>query len=313
VLPRPAWVVLGGDFLSAVGSGLTLPCLFLYAHRVRDLSYGTAGLVVATIALASLAGNPVGGAMADRYTPRRALMAGLILAAAGSAALALARTPAGLFAAAGLTGLGVSLIWPAQDALLASLAGPAHLSAVFSVRHATMNAGLGLGAVGAAAVVSVAHPATFTVVYLTDAASFLAFLPMLARLRTSAAGPAPADQPPPATQPRVRFRQVLADTTRFPRTSPLLPSRTTTEPRRVTSWPRRIGNSAWPSSPTTPATTRCGPRRHQPSVNGSRVPPVSSTQIALVRVYSRTASMPFSRPRPDSPNPPNGTSGPTTR
>ena len=42
VLPRAAWVVLGGDFVSAIGSGLTLPCLFIYAHRVRDLSYGTA-------------------------------------------------------------------------------------------------------------------------------------------------------------------------------------------------------------------------------------------------------------------------------
>ena len=36
-LPRPARVVLGGDFISAVGSGLTLPCLFIYAHQVRDL------------------------------------------------------------------------------------------------------------------------------------------------------------------------------------------------------------------------------------------------------------------------------------
>src|SRR4029077_3228625 len=50
-----------------------------------------------------------------------------------------------------------------------------------------------------------------------------------------------------------------------------------------------------------------------PSVNGSRVPPVSSTQMALVWVYSCTASTPFSRPSPLSPYPPNGTSGPTTR
>ena len=92
VLPRAAWVVLGGDFVSAIGSGLTLPFLFIYAHQVRDLSYGTAGLVVSVIALASLLGNPVGGAAADRWTPRRALMAGLVVAAAGSAALALART-----------------------------------------------------------------------------------------------------------------------------------------------------------------------------------------------------------------------------
>jgi MFS family permease len=186
-LPRPAWMVLGGDFLSAIGSGLTLPFLFIYAHRVRDLSDGTAGLVVATIALASLIGNPVGGALADRWTPRRALMAGLLVAAAGSAALALAHTAIALFGAAGLLGLGVSVIWPAQDALLASLVGPADRSAVFSVRHASLNAGLGLGALAAAALVSVGHPGTFVAVYLADGVSFLAFLPLLMRLGSPAA------------------------------------------------------------------------------------------------------------------------------
>ncbi len=185
-LPRPAWVVLGGDFMSAVGSGLTLPFLFVYVHQVRHLSDGTAGLVVATIALASLAGNPVGGALADRWTPRRALMAGLVIAAVGSIVLALARTAVALFGAAGLLGFGVAVIWPAQDALLATLAGPTARSAVFSVRHACLNAGLALGALGAAAVVSVAHPGTFTAVYLADAVSFLAFVPVLGRLRMPA-------------------------------------------------------------------------------------------------------------------------------
>jgi MFS family permease len=201
-------VVLGGDFVSAIGSGLTLPCLFIYAHRVRDLSYGTAGLVVATIALASLIGNPVGGAAADRWTPRRALMAGLVVAAAGSVALALAHTAAALFGAAGLLGLGVAVIWPAQDALLASLVSPADRSAVFSVRHASLNAGLGLGALGAAAVLSVAHPGTFTAVYLADAASFLAFLPVLARLRPAAPH---GSKPRPARREQAGYREVLRD------------------------------------------------------------------------------------------------------
>ncbi len=117
-LPRPAWVVLGGDFVSAVGSGLTLPCLFIYAHQVRQLSDGLAGLVVAMIAVASLAGNPLGGAMADRWSPRRALMAGLVTAAAGSVALALASSACALFGAAALLGAGVAVSWPAQQTLL---------------------------------------------------------------------------------------------------------------------------------------------------------------------------------------------------
>jgi len=200
--------VLSGDFVSAIGSGLTLPCLFIYAHRVRDLSYGAAGLVVAMIALASLIGNPLGGAVADRWTPRRALMAGLVVAAAGSVALAFAQTAAALFGAAGLLGLGVAVIWPAQDALLASLVDPADRSAVFSVRHASLNAGLGLGALGAAAAVSVTHPGTFVAIYLADAASFLAFLPVLARLGASAPQ---SGERHPIRRRQVSFRQVLKD------------------------------------------------------------------------------------------------------
>jgi MFS family permease len=225
-LPRRAWVVLGADFLSAIGSGLTLPCLFIYAHEVRQLSYGAAGLVVSTVALVSLAGNPAGGALADRWTPRRALMAGLVIAAAGSVALALARTTIALFGAAGVLGFGVAVAWPAQDALLASLVSPAARSAVFSVRHASMNAGLALGAFIAAAVVSVAHPATFVAVYLADAASFLVAVPVLACLREPArpagaldasapdadkqeAGTVPANTAGTALQ--TSFRDVLKD------------------------------------------------------------------------------------------------------
>jgi MFS family permease len=182
VLPRPAWVVLGADFVSAIGTGTTLPCLFIYAHQVRHLSYGTAGLVVSTTALLSLAGNPAGGALSDRWTARRALMAGLVIAAAGSAALALAHSAAALFVAAGTVGFGVAMAWPAQNALLAGLAGPAASSTVFSVRHATMNGGLALGAFAAAAVVSTSHPGTFVAVFLADAVSFLASVPVLAFL-----------------------------------------------------------------------------------------------------------------------------------
>lgn len=207
-LPGAAWVVLGGDFVSAIGSGLTLPCLFVYAHQVRHLGYGTAGLLLASIALASLAGNPLGGALADRWTPRRTVMAGLVVAAAGSVALALARPAAALFGASCLLGLGVSVIWPAQDALLANVAGPTARSAVFSVRHASFNAGLGLGALVAAAVVSVTHPGTFTAVYIADACSFLAFIPVLVRLRVPEQH---AVEPTPAGQQQGSFRQVLRD------------------------------------------------------------------------------------------------------
>jgi hypothetical protein len=100
---------------------------------------------------------------------------------------------------------------------------------VFAVRHACLNAGLGLGALAAAAVVSVADPGTFTAIYLADAASFLAFVPVLVCLRravqpvsqqagdqASGGEQPPASESSPAAGPatqrgRAGFRQVLRD------------------------------------------------------------------------------------------------------
>ena len=56
-------------------------------------------------------------------------------------------------------------------------------------------------------------------------------------------------------------------------------------------------------------------RRHlgQPSLNGSRVAPPSSTHTVLCSVYSWSASSPFSRPIPLALKPPKGAIGPTAR
>jgi MFS family permease len=205
-LPRAAWVVLAGDALSAIGSGMTLPFLLVYLHAVLNLSLSAAGLAVATVALASFAGNPLGGWLADRFGPRAALVAGLATGAAGAIALVLVAEPWHAFAATATIGLGASVAWPAQDALLASVAGPEQRSAVFSVRHATLNAGLAIGALAAAAIVDAGDPRSFTILYLADAATFLVFIPVLLRL-----APPPAADHPPRESGSSGLRSVLRD------------------------------------------------------------------------------------------------------
>ena len=140
-LGRGAWVVLAADLLSAVGTGMTLPFLLVYLHTARGLSLPLAGAAAASIAVASLAGNPLGGAGADRIGPRATLAAGLAAAGAGALMLAGAHSPWQAFAGAAGSGLGVSVAWPAQDVLLSRLAAQDR-SAVFGVRYATMNLGL---------------------------------------------------------------------------------------------------------------------------------------------------------------------------
>jgi MFS family permease len=214
-LSRRAWLVLGGDALSAVGSGLTLPFFLVYLHRVRGIELGAAGLILATVAVAGLAGNPAGGWLADRIGPRRAVLAGLVVVAAGTAGFAAVHTARAGFAAAGVYGFGAAVLWPAQDALLATAVGPAQRSQVFAVRHATLNAGLGAGALAAAMTVSFASAAGFVLIYLLDAASYLVFALIVARIgdvaadrigEVAAAGAGTAGDGGPGG-----YRQVLAD------------------------------------------------------------------------------------------------------
>ena len=74
--------------------------------------------------------------------------------------------------------------------------------------------------------------------------------------------------------------------------------------RRPSSWPSSI--SAVASAGAASTTSRAKFTR-QPRTNGSRVAPVSSTQIDFVSVNDLIASKPFSRPIPEKPKPPNGT------
>jgi MFS family permease len=173
---------------------------------VRGIELEIAGMVVATIAFAALVGNPTAGVLIDRVGSRRTLLLGLAIAGTGAAGIAFVETPWEGFAAAGTAGFGVSVIWPSLDSLLAVVVRPNQRSSAFAVRYATMNAGFGTGALVAASLVDFDSPGRFQLLYLLDAASFLAFIPLLLLLRGIGDRPRPeTDAQPPA------YREVLRD------------------------------------------------------------------------------------------------------
>jgi MFS family permease len=81
-----------------------------------------------------------------------------------------------------LWGVGSGSFWPAQSALLAGLTPPERRSPAFALQRLTMNLGVAIGGVVAGLIASVAHPRSFTVLFLLDCATFVAYAAVLTRL-----------------------------------------------------------------------------------------------------------------------------------
>src|SRR5947209_6181429 len=78
-LPRPVLVLQGGNALNYFGTGLILPFEIIYLHAVRGFSTATAGLVLATVMGTAAVVTLPSGALLDRFTAKRILIAGNVV------------------------------------------------------------------------------------------------------------------------------------------------------------------------------------------------------------------------------------------
>jgi len=178
-LPRSVQILQLGGLLNAFGNGLVFPFLFIYLDSVRDMTPAMAGLIVGTNSALSLFSGPVWGALIDRIGPRRTLSMCLILLAVGFGSYTWVYEPWQGFLAATVAGIGNGGFWPSQSTLVAGLTPQARRHAAFAMQRVVMNLGIGLGAVAGGLIASTSNPTTFTILFLGDAATYLAFMLVL--------------------------------------------------------------------------------------------------------------------------------------
>jgi MFS family permease len=179
-LPRSVWALELGGVVNSFGNGFVYPFLFIYLHNVRGFALGVSGLIVATNAgVALLVGTP-GGAAADRFGPKRTLAGSLALLTIAFALFPLVRAPWHAFALAALVGLANGVFWPSYHALLAAITPPDRRHAGYALQRVSMNLGFGIGGAVAGLIAASARPGTFTTLFLIDAATYAAFLALLA-------------------------------------------------------------------------------------------------------------------------------------
>lgn len=181
-LPRAVWILQGGGLANAFGNGVVLPFVIIYLHNVRGLSLTVAGFAAATNAFAGIISGAVGGALADSFGPRRTLIGALLGQAAAISMFPLIDEVWHALALQFAMGAFSGAFWPSQSSLLTSLTPVARRHAAFAQQRATMNLGVGLGALVGGLIATTSKPDTFTTLFLLDAATFLVFALVLTRV-----------------------------------------------------------------------------------------------------------------------------------
>lgn len=172
-----------GNALSAFGNGFTVPFLFVYVSRVRDLGAGTAGTVLALFAVAALAVLPFTGRAIDRRGPLPVALAGTVLAAAGSLGIALSTTVTTTFASALVFGAGISVIQPALATMIVWCSTPATRSRAFATQFFLNNLGLGVGGLLGGLVVDTDRPSSFLLLFGIESAMYVVLGAVVATVR----------------------------------------------------------------------------------------------------------------------------------
>ena len=104
--PRPQ----GGTTLNYFGTGLILPFEIIYLHGIRGFSTATAGLVLATVMGTAAVVTLPSGALLDRFSAKRLLIAGTVLNALGYGGLAFVDRPWQGFVCSAVGGAGFGLV-----------------------------------------------------------------------------------------------------------------------------------------------------------------------------------------------------------
>lgn len=211
-IPRNIRVLLAANFVSVLGSGLTLPFLLIYLHQVRGISLGIAGLLIGGTAVVNFPVGPATGMLVDRLGPRIVCASALTFEAIGTLGLILVRSPLSALPVMVIYGVANGATWPSWNALFAVLVHDEHLRPrVFARNFQLLNLGLGTGAIVAGFIVHVSHPRSFELIYFVDGITYAAIVGALIAMPSSMfTRPGVSAHAAPA-HPKGGYRAVFAD------------------------------------------------------------------------------------------------------
>ncbi|MFD0167119.1 MFS transporter [Streptomyces decoyicus] len=199
-----------GNALSAFGSGFTVPYLYVYVAKVRDLGASTAGAVLAMLAVAALVVLPLTGRAIDRRGPLPVAVVGSVSAAIGSLGIGLSATEPLVIASAIALGAGIAVIQPALATMIVWCSTTVTRSRAFATQFFLNNLGLGVGGLVGGLLVDESHASSFVRLFAIEAVMFLVLGAAVATVRLPRA---PKVEDPVPTEERAKgaWRAMFAD------------------------------------------------------------------------------------------------------
>ena len=178
-LPTPGRWLLSTTAISTLGRGMTLPFTIIYVHEVRGVSLDVAGLLMGLIAVVALLVTAPVGVLTDRIGARLVVITGNVAQVLGAVVLAFATTVPAFVVAFVLLGISFGVGWPAFNAMISSIVDGRLRTQYFGISFALVNLGIGIGGVVSGFLTDVSRPATFTAIFLADAACVLVPITLL--------------------------------------------------------------------------------------------------------------------------------------
>ncbi|MFF3546112.1 MFS transporter [Streptomyces platensis] len=199
-----------GNALSAFGNGFTVPYLYVYVAKVRDLGASTAGVVLAMLAVAALVVLPLTGRAIDRRGPLPVAIAGTVSAAVGALGLGLSATEPLVIASAIALGAGIAVIQPALATMIVWCSTTLTRSRAFATQFFLNNLGLGVGGLVGGLLVDETQASSFVRLFAIEAVMFLVLGAAVATVRLPR-GPKVEDPVPTEERARGAWRALFAD------------------------------------------------------------------------------------------------------
>ena len=165
-----------GNFMSGLGTGMTLSLLLVYLHDIRGFSNTFGGFVLSYIALVSIIFSGPTGWLVDKYGPKKIILTGLIFEGSGVALWSIVSTKQEAVFVATMSALGTLMIWPPQTVMISRASQEEQRQKVFALNFMLFNLAIGLGGIFAASIIQEGNLKSFQTLYILDGLSYIIYL-----------------------------------------------------------------------------------------------------------------------------------------